>query len=123
MTGDAESLTQMWASELFSGGGSGGVSTSSAVTGGGPFAVAAAVVDTLLLSPNPTRCTAIVVNSTDTTLYLSLGTNAATPSVYSARLTPNAYYETPSGYTGMIRGIWLAGDADSAGALITELVP
>jgi hypothetical protein len=81
--------------------------------------VADAAVDTLILAANASRKGATVYNDSTSTLYLALGTTAATTTDFTSKLFQDDYYEVPAGYTGQIRGIW---SADSTGsARITEL--
>lgn len=80
--------------------------------------VAAAVVDTALLAANAARKGASVFNDSATaTLYLSLGSDAASLTSYTVKLLPGQFYETLDGFTGAIRGIWSAAVGD---ARITE---
>jgi len=81
--------------------------------------VAASASNVTLLSSNNNRLGATVWNdSTTATLYVSLGTGAASTSSYTAQLFPSGYYEVPYGYTGQINGIWTAAVGN---ARITEL--
>lgn len=97
------------------------VTTSAApsITGSGPASVTAAVADTLLLAANANRRAASVTNDGTAVLYLSLGTNAASVTAFSAKLSAGAYYEVPGGYSGAIRGYW---SAASGAARVTEVV-
>jgi len=71
--------------------------------------VAANAADVLLLAANTARKGASVFNdSVSATLYLSLGTVAASAASYTVQLLPGQFYETLAGYTGQIRGIWSA---------------
>lgn len=71
--------------------------------------VAAAAVDTLILAANASRKGASIFNdSASATLYLALGTAAATIADYTVKILPGQFYETLAGYTGQIRGIWSA---------------
>lgn len=81
--------------------------------------VASAAVDTSLLALNTSRYGATITNDTDKTLYLALGTVAASTSSYTAQVPAGGYYEVPFGFCGAIRGIWAAGPTGNA--VITEL--
>ena len=76
--------------------------------------VAAAAADTLILASNAARKGATIYNdSASATLYLALGTTAASLTNFTAALLPitngvAGYYEVPFGFTGQIRGIWSA---------------
>lgn len=74
-----------------------------------------AASDTLLLAANANRRFASVHNNSTEILYLGLGTTAVTTTNFTARLTPQALYELPVGFTGQVRGIWAA---DGSGAAI-----
>jgi len=79
--------------------------------------VAGAAADTALLAENTIRLGAAVYNDSAAILYLKLGTGAS-PTSFTVRMTPYAYYEIPYGYTGKINGYW----ASTTGtARITEL--
>lgn len=71
-----------------------------------------------LLASNASRLGATVYNDSTVNLFVKLGATASLTS-FTVRLTPNAYYEVPYNYTGIIDGIW-ASDA-SGSARITEL--
>ena len=79
--------------------------------------VAAAVADTTLLAANASRMGASVFNASTAILYLNLGTGASAAS-YTVRMTPNAYYEIPFGYSGQINGYWAAANG---AALVTQV--
>jgi hypothetical protein len=79
--------------------------------------VAAAVADTTLLAANASRMGASVANASTAILYLKLGTGASAAS-YTVRMTPNAYYEVPFGYSGQINGYWAAANG---AALVTQV--
>lgn len=71
--------------------------------------VAAAAADTLILASNAARKGAMVYNdSVSATLYLGLGTTAASLTSFTSALVPGAYYEVPFSFTGQLRGIWSA---------------
>jgi len=81
--------------------------------------IAASASNVTLLSSNTNRLGATIWNdSTTATLYVSLGTGAASTSNYTAQLFPSGYYEVPYGYIGQINGIWSAAVGN---ARITEL--
>jgi hypothetical protein len=71
--------------------------------------VGAAAADTLILASNAARDGGSVFNdSASATLYLSLGTGAASLTSYSVAMTPQSYFEIPYQFTGELRGIWSA---------------
>jgi len=79
--------------------------------------VVAAVANTLLLASNLTRSGVTVFNDSTATLYLKLGL-AASPTSYTVKMLPGAYYEAPFGYTGNVYGYW---DAVNGAARVTEV--
>lgn len=80
--------------------------------------VAASASNVTLLAANITRIGATIYNdSTVANLFLKLGATASATS-FTVRLVPNAYFEVPFGYTGIIDGIW---SVATGNARITEL--
>lgn len=76
--------------------------------------VTAATADTLLLAANADRTFASVYNDSTATLYLGLGTTAASLSDFSVRVPSQTLYEVPDAVSGVaIRGIWDAADGDA----------
>lgn len=71
-----------------------------------------------LLALNTSRVGATISNDSTAILYLKLGATASTSS-YTVKLTQDAHYEVPFGYTGIIDGIW-ASDA-GGNALVDEI--
>jgi hypothetical protein len=89
-----------------------------------PATVAASATSVTLLTANTARAGATVTNNSSATLYLSLGTSAASSTNFTFVLGPlvgklAAYYELPFGYAGAVTGIW---DTAAGSALIRELV-
>jgi len=79
--------------------------------------VAGSASSVTLLSANANRLGATIVNDSSAILYVKFGTTASSTS-YTVRMTLNAYYEVPFGYTGRIDGIWTVA---AGNARITEL--
>jgi hypothetical protein len=97
--------------------GAGGASTS-AVT-----RVATNVANVTLKALNAARIGLCIQNNSTTNLFLKLGATAAIGAgveSFTVRMVPNAYYEVPYGYTGIVDGIWDGADATGE-ALVTEL--
>lgn len=85
--------------------------------------VATAVINTTLLASNTARIGATIHNNSTTNLFIKLGATAAIGAgveSFTTRVVPNAYYEVPFGYTGIIDGIWDGADANGE-ALMDEL--
>jgi hypothetical protein len=80
--------------------------------------VASAAADTLILVANVNREVATVYNDSTAVLYLILSTTAASTTVFTVKVSPGGYYETPGGYTGQIRGYWASANGY---ARVTEL--
>lgn len=91
----------------------GGASSGSAVT-----SVADSATNVTLLASNAARLGATVYNDSTEILYLKLGATASLTS-FTSRLIPNAYYEIPFRYKGIIDGIWA--NNSTGNARITEL--
>jgi hypothetical protein len=70
--------------------------------------VAASITNTQLLAGNSIRLGATIYNdSSNSLLYIKLGTNASL-SDFTIKLFPLGYYQIPYSYTGEIDGIWSA---------------
>lgn len=85
--------------------------------------VPTAIINTTLLAANADRIGATFQNNSVTNLFLKLGATAgigAGTESFTVRIVPNAYYEVPFGYTGIIDGIWDGADATGE-VLVTEL--
>lgn len=82
-------------------------------------AVVSSATEVSLLALSTARYGATVFNDCDKTLYLALGTVAASTSSYTCQIPAGGYYEVPFGFCGAIRGIWAAGPTGNA--VITEL--
>lgn len=74
---------------------------------GARTSVSAATSDTSLLAANAARHKFTVFNdSTSATLYLAIGSAAASTTSYTVQLEPKDFYE--SAFRGAVRGIWSA---------------
>jgi hypothetical protein len=97
----------------------GGTMTASRPKTGTRTAVVSAAVDTSLLALSTSRYGATIFNDCDKTLYVALGSVAASTSSYTVQVPAGGYYEVPFNYCGVVRGIWAA--APTGNAVITEL--
>jgi hypothetical protein len=97
----------------------GGSVTTSRPKTGTRTAVVSAAADTSLLAANTSRYGATIFNDTDKTLYLALGSVAASTTSYTVQVPALGLYEVPYAFCGAVRGIWAA--APTGSARITEL--
>lgn len=95
------------------------INTAANITGSGAASVASAASDTLILAANANRRGAAVFNDSTAVLSLSLGTTAASSTVFTVKIASQGYYEIPFGYAGQIRGIWASANGF---ARVTEVV-
>lgn len=79
--------------------------------------VAGSTTNVTLLALNASRLGATIFNDSTADLYVKLG-STATLTDFTCRLSPNAYYEVPYGYTGRIDGIW---SSATGSARVTEV--
>lgn len=78
--------------------------------------VAGSAGSVTLLAANPSRVTASVYNDSSSALYIKAGATASTSS-FSVKVLPGGYFEVPSGYRGILDGIW---DSATGNARVTE---
>ena len=79
--------------------------------------VAGSATSVTLLASNANRLGATITNDSTVILRAKFGATASATS-YTVRLVPDAYYEVPYGWTGVIDGIW---DSAAGSARLTEL--
>jgi hypothetical protein len=79
--------------------------------------VASSATNVTLLASNTARVGATIFNDSTQNLFVKFGATASLTS-FATRLVPNAYFEVPFGYTGIIDGIW---NAANGNARVTEL--
>jgi hypothetical protein len=87
---------------------------------GANTSVADNAASTTILASNTARLGATVYNDSSATLYLLLGSTAASTTNYTCRVASMGYYEVPFGYTGQLTGIW-ASDPNDGSARVTEI--
>lgn len=80
--------------------------------------VARTATVTTILSGNLNRTGVAIFNDAGAILYLRLGPDVASTSVYTVRLNNQSYYEVPSWFSGLITGVWQSNGAGAA--LVTE---
>lgn len=110
---------------------SGGVLTRVSVGAGGQLeasvssatgtqtSVASSASDTTILAANTSRAGATIFNDSTSAVYVLLANAASSATNYSVKIGAGGYYETPFGYTGIIKGIWASANGY---ARVTELV-
>ena len=76
--------------------------------------VASSAADVTILAANAGRKGATISNDDANALLLLLGAGTSSATAYSVKLFTDDYIEIPAGYTGIIKGIWLADGAGSA---------
>jgi len=69
-----------------------------------------------LLAANTSRVTASVFNDSTSALYILASAGASTTN-FSVKVLPGGYFEVPSGYRGILTGIW---DSATGNARVTE---
>ena len=79
--------------------------------------VAGSTSTVTVLAANASRLGATVYNDSSAVMFLALGSLASTTS-YTTKLSREAYYEVPFGYTGIITAVW---QAATGNARVTEL--
>lgn len=79
--------------------------------------VSASASSVTVLASNAARLGATVYNDSASSCYLKLGSSASSTS-FTELLAPNAYYEVPFQYTGILTGIWVSAVGS---ARVTEL--
>jgi len=83
------------------------VVTAKALTGT-TTSVNASATNVTVLAANTARLGATFMNLSTATLYLKLGATATATTSYTVKMPPDAYYEMPFGYYGIVDGIWSA---------------
>ena len=73
---------------------------------GSTTSVASSATDVTILALNSTRLGAAVFNDSTAILYLLVAAGTSSTTNYTVQLPPNAYYEVPAGYVGVLKGLW-----------------
>lgn len=79
--------------------------------------VAGSASDGTILASNSDRIGAAIYNDSTAILYLLLASGTSSSSAFTVKMQPDAYYEVPAGYTGVIKGIWASATGN---ARVTE---
>lgn len=95
------------------------VSIGNLVSGTGTNTIVAGTVsaNTTLLAANFGRRGAAVFNDSSASLFVLLGAGTESATVFTVKIAPGGYYETPFGFTGRLSGHWTAA---AGSARITE---
>ncbi|NJL64899.1 MAG: hypothetical protein HC903_27720 [Methylacidiphilales bacterium] len=80
--------------------------------------VDASIESTTLLEVNANRVGATIWNKSSSNLYIDFDT-VTTVNSFAVKLVPDAFYELPFGFTGIISGIW---EVANGKAVIREFV-
>lgn len=79
--------------------------------------VAGSAASVTILASNGARTGATIWNDSTAILYITFGATASATSC-TVKMAPDAYYEVPFGYTGIITGIWASA---TGSARVTEI--
>jgi hypothetical protein len=69
--------------------------------------------NTTILAANAARFGASVYNESTAVLFLLLGAGTESATVYTLQMAAGSYYETPFGFTGIIKGHWAAANGSA----------
>lgn len=70
--------------------------------------VASTASDVTILSANPSRFGFSIINNSTAPLYVLNANATSSTTSFSVVLFSNGYFESPFGYTGIVKGLWLA---------------
>jgi hypothetical protein len=87
---------------------SGTVTTNASRAGTGTATSVASTIttNTTILAANAARFGASIYNESTAVLFLLLGAGTESATVYTLQMAAGSYYETPFGFTGIIKGHW-----------------
>lgn len=94
---------------------SGTVTSTTARAGTGTATSVAATVtaNTTILVANVNRFGASIYNESTAVLFLLLGAGTESATVYTLQMAAGSYYETPFGFTGVIKGHWASANGSA----------
>jgi hypothetical protein len=80
--------------------------TARAGTGTASSVASTVTTNTTILAANAARFGASIYNESTAVLFLLLGAGTESATVYTLQMAAGSYYETPFGFTGIIKGHW-----------------
>jgi hypothetical protein len=94
---------------------SGTVTTNASRAGTGTATSVASTVttNTTILAANAARFGASIYNESTAVLFLLLGAGTESATVYTLQMAAGSYYETPFGFTGIIKGHWASANGSA----------
>jgi hypothetical protein len=94
---------------------SGSVTSTPARAGTGTATSVASTVttNTTILAANAARFGASIYNESTAVLFLLLGAGTESATVYTLQMAAGSYYETPFGFTGIIKGHWASANGSA----------
>jgi hypothetical protein len=94
---------------------SGTVTSTTARAGTGTASSVASTVttNTTILAANANRFGASIYNESTAVLFLLLGAGTESATVYTLQMAAGSYYETPFGFTGIIKGHWASANGSA----------
>src|SRR4051794_36278118 len=86
---------------------------SRAATGTATSVASTVTTNTTILAANAARFGASIYNESTAVLFLLLGAGTESATVYTLQMAAGSYYETPFGFTGIIKGHWAAANGSA----------
>jgi hypothetical protein len=87
--------------------------TSRAGTGTATSVASTVTTNTTILAANVARFGASIYNESTAVLFLLLGAGTESATVYTLQMAAGSYYETPFGFTGIIKGHWASANGSA----------
>jgi hypothetical protein len=87
--------------------------TSRAGTGTATSVASTVTTNTTILAANAARFGASIYNESTAVLFLLLGAGTESATVYTLQMAAGSYYETPFGFTGIIKGHWASANGSA----------
>jgi hypothetical protein len=86
---------------------------SRAGTGTASSVASTVTTNTTILAANANRFGASIYNESTAVLFLLLGAGTESATVYTLQMAAGSYYETPFGFTGIIKGHWASANGSA----------
>jgi hypothetical protein len=87
--------------------------TARAGTGTASSVASTVTTNTTILAANANRFGASIYNESTAVLFLLLGAGTESATVYTLQMAAGSYYETPFGFTGIIKGHWASANGSA----------